>query len=85
VRRGYPSESEPGRSIVIPSSPEQLAIADQDLDRIRSSFLSRLVGEAGASSLSDPELEFLAAEVNRPPDTVAALLASGRAGALSGG
>jgi 2-amino-4-ketopentanoate thiolase beta subunit len=86
VRRGHPSESDPGRSIVIPRSPEELAVTHHDLDQIRRSFLSRVVGEAGVSSLSNGEVEFLAAEVKRPPGAVAALLAeSGRAGTVARG
>ena len=84
VRRG-PSESDPGRSIVIPA-PRRSSRSRIDLDQIRRSFLSRVVGEAGASSLSSGEVEFLAAEVKRPPGAVAALLAeSGRAGTVARG
>ena len=69
-----------------PRSPEELVVTDHDLDQIRRSFLSRVVGEAGASSLSNGEVEFLAAEVKRPPGAVAALLAeSGRAGTVARG
>jgi hypothetical protein len=78
VRRGHPSESEPGKSIVIPRSPEELSVTDVDLDQIRRSFISRIVGAVGGSSLSDSEIEFLAAEVKRPPGGVIELLAESR-------
>ncbi len=78
VRRGHPSESEPGRSIVIPRSPEELSVTDHNLDSIRGSFLSRVLSEAGVFSPSDDEIEFLAAEVKRPPDAVLELLAGSR-------
>jgi 2-amino-4-ketopentanoate thiolase beta subunit len=85
VRRGHPGESEPGKSIVVPRSPEELSVTEHDLDRIRRSFLARVLREVDVSSLADDEIAFLAAEVRCPPGSVSALLAEPRqAGTVAG-
>ncbi len=63
VRRGHPRENVPGRVIAIPRTPDELSVAEMELDAIRRSFLRRVVPRA-AGSLSAEEVEFLAAELN---------------------
>jgi hypothetical protein len=75
VRRGSPSENVPGRVIAIPRSPEELSVADLDLDAIRRSYLRRAVAGRTADSIASEDVAFLSAEVNRPPDTVERWLA----------
>jgi cysteine synthase len=70
VRRGHPSENVPGRVIAIPRSPDEIGVAEVDLDEIRRSYLRRALGETPMSALSDEDLEFLAAETRSPPDIV---------------
>jgi len=63
VRRGDPRDGEPGRRIVIPEHPAQIAVVDVDLPRLRRLYLQHAVEAlpAGAKP-SDVDLEFLAAD-----------------------
>jgi cysteine synthase len=63
VRRGDPRDHEPGRRIVIPEHPAQIAVVDVDLPRLRRLYLQHAVEAlpAGAEP-SDVDLEFLAAD-----------------------
>lgn len=58
VRTGDSSESEPGRNIILPETPEGLTVRDVDLDRVRSSYLKGL----GAATLSEQERHFVASD-----------------------
>jgi cysteine synthase len=63
VRRGDPRENKPGQRIVIPELPSQIAVEDIDLDDVRRLYLRRaLESVPDSSSLSDVDMEFLAAE-----------------------
>jgi cysteine synthase len=63
VRRGDPRENKPGQRIVIPELPSQIAVEDIDLDDVRRLYLRRaLESVPDGSSLSDVDMEFLAAE-----------------------
>jgi cysteine synthase len=63
VRRGDPRDNEPGRRIVIPEHPAQIAVVDIDLPHLRRLYLQHAVKAlpAGAKP-SDVDLEFLAAD-----------------------
>jgi cysteine synthase len=74
IRRGHPSENIPGQVIAIPRSPDELGVAEVDLDEIKHSFIRRAVGETPASALSDEDLGFLAAETKSQPEQVSAWL-----------
>jgi len=63
VRRGDPRDDRPGRRIVIPEHPAQIAVADVDLDAIRRTYLRRALASLPAGARpSDGDLDFLAAE-----------------------
>ena len=63
VRRGDPRDNRPGRRIVIPEHPAQLAVKDVDLEHVRQSYLrNALVSLPPDASLGDVDLEYLAAE-----------------------
>jgi cysteine synthase len=63
VRRGDPRQNEPGRRIVIPEHPAQIAVVDLDLERLRRLYLERALGSVPADTrLADVDLDFLAAE-----------------------
>jgi hypothetical protein len=71
VRRGDPRESRPGRSIVIPEHPSQIAVADIDLDGVRRSYLQRAVASLPERErVSDVDIEFLAADTRSSPSYV---------------
>ena len=63
IRRGDPRDNKPGRRIVIPQYPAQIAVMDVDLDHLRYSYLRNAIDSLPeGTSLSDVDLEFLAAE-----------------------
>ncbi|HXQ21735.1 MAG TPA: 2-amino-4-oxopentanoate thiolase subunit OrtB [Candidatus Acidoferrales bacterium] len=63
VRRGHPRDNQPGRRIVIPAHPSQIAVVDVDLDGVRRLYLQRAVESLPeGATLSDVDLEFLAAD-----------------------
>jgi len=70
VRRGHPRENVPGRVIAVPRSPEEIAVEEWDLDAMRRSFLRGTLAGRPPATLAGEELEFVAAEMKRAPETV---------------
>jgi cysteine synthase len=71
VRRGDPRDQVPGRRIVVPEHPEQIAVVDVDLDRVRREYLQRaLASLPSGSSVSAADIEFLAADTKTDRDYV---------------
>lgn len=63
VMRGDPKDNRPGRTIVIPEHPSQIAVVDVDLDHLRRSYLKNAVESLPEDAvLGDIDLEFLADE-----------------------
>jgi cysteine synthase len=63
VRRGDPRDNEPGRAIVIPKQPSQIAVVDVDLDQVRRSYLRNAVAALPeGAALSDADFAFLSEE-----------------------
>ncbi len=63
LRRGDPRDNRPGRRIVIPEHPSQLAVVDVDLEKVRRSYLRHAVASLPVGTrLDEVDLEFLAAE-----------------------
>jgi cysteine synthase len=63
VTRGDPGENRPGRRIVIPEHPSQIAVTDVDLERVRRSYvLNALEALPGGAGLGDIDVRFLAEE-----------------------
>lgn len=71
VRRGDPRDSTPGRRIVIPEHPSQIAVVEVDLDGVRRLYLQRAVASLPAGEpVSDVDIEFLAADTRSSPGHV---------------
>jgi cysteine synthase len=63
VVRGDPCASKPGRRIVIPEYPGQIAVVDLDLDHLRRSYLRHALSSLpDGATLSPIDFEFLAIE-----------------------
>lgn len=73
VRSGDPRENVPGKVIVIPEHPGQIAAREFPLEKLRVSYIRNAVGGANAP-LSPGDTAFLAAETKLAPQAVAALL-----------
>jgi cysteine synthase len=77
VRRGDPRDNQPGKRIVIPEHPSQIAVVDIDLDGVRCLYLRRAIESLpGGVTLSDVDLEFLAAETRASRGYVREVVAS---------
>ncbi|MCK5620758.1 MAG: PLP-dependent lyase/thiolase, partial [Alphaproteobacteria bacterium] len=63
VTRGDPRDNRPGRAIVIPEHPSQIAVVDVDLDHVRRSYLRNAIESLPeGAGLSDVDLAFLSEE-----------------------
>ncbi len=67
VRRGDPKESVPGKSIVIPEHLEQVTGREQDVDKLRRSYLANAANVLPASQWTESDITFLAADVKKTP------------------
>ncbi|MDI6691992.1 MAG: 2-amino-4-oxopentanoate thiolase subunit OrtB [Anaerosomatales bacterium] len=71
VRLGDPAESVPGTSIVIPERPEQIAVREIDLDRLRRSYVRNALEHAPEGYEPTPEdVSFLAEDSHTTPGAV---------------
>jgi cysteine synthase len=64
VRRGDPRENVPGRSIVLPESPDQIRAEECDLEKIRKSYLGNVCKMVKGYSLAREDVQFLAEDIN---------------------
>ena len=63
ISRGDPRDNKPGKRIVIPTHPAQIATVDVDLEHVRRSYLQHAIKSlAEGEKLRDVDLEFLAIE-----------------------
>jgi cysteine synthase len=63
VRRGDPKDNVPGKAIVIPEDPSQIAVIDVDLDRLRRSYLKNAKdGLVPGQEITETDVAFLAAD-----------------------
>jgi len=76
VRSGDPAESVPGKSIVIPESPEQIRAKESDLAKMRRSYVRNALAHAPEGYIpTDADIEFLAADTNSDAETVRSTIA----------
>lgn len=69
---GDPKEEVPGKSIVLPASPDKISVTDVSLDRLKKSLIKNAIKDS--TNLSDVELTFLAAEINGTVPDVEAII-----------
>lgn len=69
---GDPKEEVPGKSIVLPASPDKISVTDVSLDRLKKSLIKNAIKDS--NNLSDVELSFLAAEINGTVPDVEAII-----------
>lgn len=77
VRVGDPRDNEPGRSVVLPEHPRQLAVTDVDLDKARRDVVRSTVAGLDRASA---DIAFLADETRLAPDEVERIVADAQAG-----
>lgn len=76
VVAGDPAANQPGKRIVIPERPEQIRVAEIDLDRIRRSYIRKAAEQAGGRALTPAEIAFLADDAKCSPESVQQMLRS---------
>jgi len=70
VRRGDPTESVPGKSIIIPERLDQVRGKVQDMDRLRRSYLKNAAKALPVEQWSENDYAFLAADIKKNVDWV---------------
>ncbi|EGO64312.1 2-amino-4-oxopentanoate thiolase subunit OrtB [Acetonema longum] len=74
VRRGHPTENVPGKAIVIPEHPGQIAAREVDLDKVRHSYLCSVLPKLDKEKPGCADIEYLAAETHTSAPAVEALV-----------
>lgn len=74
VMIGDPKESVPGKSIVIPASPDQLSVKEFPMDKLRSTYLKNIKKQFDVSKLTDVDWDFLEQELNVSQGHIKSLL-----------
>jgi cysteine synthase len=70
VRRGNPKDNIPGKTIVLPERLDQVWGKEQDIDKLRHSYLSNAAKVLPAADWSEGDIAFLAADIKKTPDWV---------------
>jgi cystathionine beta-synthase len=70
VRRGDPKDNIPGKTIVLPEHLEQVWGKEQDIDKLRHSYLANAARVLPADDWSEQDIAFLAADIKKTPDWV---------------
>lgn len=73
VRFGDPAEEIPGKSIILPSSPEKITVNDIDLAYLKQSLVKNVL-KTTDQPLSEVELKYLAEEINGTVEQVQQLI-----------
>ncbi len=67
VYRGDPRENQPGKRIVIPEHPRQIAVTDISMTKLRQSYLKNVLAGRDGQTLNPLEIEYLAEEIRLSP------------------
>ena len=71
IRCGDPRDNIPGKTIIIPESPEQIHVEDLDMDKIRRSYIEKTITRAHGYKPTQDDIQFLAEESNSSIESVA--------------
>ena len=67
VYRGDPRENQPGKRIVIPEHPRQIAVTDISMTKLRQSYLKNVLAGRDGQTLNPLEIEYFAEEIRLNP------------------
>jgi cysteine synthase len=70
VVAGTRADDRPGERIAIPTSVEEMGVAEVELGLLRRSYLRRIAARVDRRNLEDHELDYLAGDLNVPRDQV---------------
>jgi cysteine synthase len=74
IRFGSPEEEVPGKSIILPEHPSQIAVRDIDLNKMRKSYIKNAVKKSGAAAADSRDVDFLMKETMSGKEFVAETL-----------
>ncbi|QTA38720.1 PLP-dependent lyase/thiolase [Thermosipho ferrireducens] len=71
IKRGDPvAEDLPGKRIVIPQHPSQIAYIELNMDNIRKSYVKEVIKRYGKKDFTKEEIEFMAEDTNTTPEKI---------------
>lgn len=70
VKRGDPRESIPGKSIIIPERLDQVMGKQQEMNKLRRSYLANAASHYPVSQWSTEDISFLAEDIKQTPEWV---------------
>ncbi|MCF8009176.1 MAG: PLP-dependent lyase/thiolase [Halanaerobiales bacterium] len=65
VKNGDPDQEEAGKSVIIPEHPSQIKTRPIDLDKLKLSYLNKVIEETKVKEIKEIDLKFLADEINK--------------------
>lgn len=74
IKRGNPSESIPGKSIIIPERIDQIAVKDFDLMKLKNNYIRNVIEKNGIDEITSDDLEFLKEDANLDENEVLEIL-----------
>lgn len=75
---GDPAESVPGKSIILPRSPDQIRVHDMDMDNLRASYIKNALAKLEGKSLTREDVSFLAEDCRCTPEFIESIVRGGR-------
>ncbi|MTI61351.1 MAG: PLP-dependent lyase/thiolase [Firmicutes bacterium] len=64
VKRGNSCQEVPGRSVIIPENPAQIKAQNLDLNKIKRSYIKKIVEYNALKKATEDDIEYLIAEIN---------------------
>lgn len=75
VQNGDPDQEVAGKSVIIPEHPGQIKARPVDLERLKKSYIKKVIEETRVTEIKPIDLEFLAAETKTTAEKTQKLLA----------
>ncbi|MBS4535185.1 PLP-dependent lyase/thiolase [Clostridium sp. D2Q-14] len=64
VRRGKPSEDEPGKKVIIPEEFDQINVKDLNLEKLKASYIKNAIIRNNVNKITEEDFEFLMEDTN---------------------
>lgn len=71
---GDPKDEVPGKNIVIPSHPSLIKAVDQDMDRLKKSYVKNCIENYNVDAVSNEDVDFLAKDTKSTVDFIKGIL-----------
>ncbi|SHK22375.1 2-amino-4-oxopentanoate thiolase subunit OrtB [Paramaledivibacter caminithermalis] len=74
IYRGDPEENVPGKTIVLPTSFDQINAKRLDLEKLKAKYVKNIIGDMKLSDLDEVDIQYIADEIKESVDRVKELL-----------